>query len=282
MSTPVFLAVILAALLHATWNAVVKGGTDKHVSMTAVVIGHLPFALAVLPFVPSPAPESLPYLAAGIALHFGYQLFLLYSYKAGDLTQVYPIARGSAPLIVAAISVLFLGVTLSGMELLAIAVIGIGILSISLTRHQTGARNPRGAGLALITGCFIAAYSLVDGTGARVAGSPLGFYGWLAIGNAAVMAAFMAATSPTTLRDVALTAKRVFFLGGAASFGAYALVMWAFTKAPIPIVTALRESSIIFALIIGVLVLREKLNLAKLASTAFTLIGVALLRLAKP
>lgn len=282
MSTPVFLAVILAALLHATWNAVVKGGADKHVSMTAVVIGHLPFALAVLPFVPAPTLASLPYLGAGIALHFGYQLFLLHSYKAGDLTQVYPIARGSAPLLVAAISVLFLGVTLQPIELAAIAIIGVGILSISLTRHQTGTRNPRGAGLALITGCFIAAYSLVDGTGARAANSPLGFYAWLAIGNAAVMAAFMATTSPDTLRNVALNAKRVFFFGGAASFGAYALVMWAFTKAPIPLVTALRESSIIFALIIGVLVLREKLSLAKLASTGFTLIGVALLRLAKP
>ena len=282
MTTPVFLAVILAALLHATWNAVVKGGGDKHVSMAAVVIGHLPFALLVLPFVPAPDKASLPYLGAGIALHFGYQLFLLHSYKAGDLTQVYPIARGSAPLLVAAISVLFLGVTLQAVELTAIAIIGIGILSISLTRYQTGQRNPRGAGLALITGCFIAAYSLVDGTGARVASTPLGFYGWLAIGNAAVMAAFMATTSPGTLLRVARDAKRVFFLGGAASFGAYALVMWAFTKAPIPLVTALRESSILFALIIGVVFLREKLNPAKLASTAFTLVGIALLRLAKP
>lgn len=282
MTTPVFLAVILAALLHATWNAVVKGGPDKHVSMAAVVMGHLPFALAVLPFVPAPTPASLPYLGAGIALHFGYQLFLLHSYKVGDLTQIYPIARGSAPLLVAAISVLFLGVSLQPMELIAIFIIGIGILSISIARRQDGLRNRRGAGLALVTGCFIAAYSLVDGTGARLAGSPLGFYGWLAIGNATVMAGFLAIRTPTVLRDVTRHAKRVFFFGGAASFGAYALVMWAFTQAPIPLVTALRESSIIFALLIGVVILREKLNSAKLVSTAVTLIGVALLRLAKP
>lgn len=273
---------MLAAALHATWNAVVKGGSDKNASMAAVVIGHLPFALVVLPFVPAPALASLPYLIAGIALHFGYQLFLLYSYTAGDLTQVYPIARGSAPLIVAAISTLFLGVALHPTELLAITIIGLGILSVSLTRRQTGLRNPRGAVLALITGCFIAAYSLVDGTGARVAGSPLGFYCALAIGNAAVMAAFMASTSPGTLGAMVRNTKRVFIFGGAASFGAYALVMWAFTHAPIPLVAALRECSIVFALIIGVVVLREKLSLAKLASTAFTLIGVALLRLAKP
>lgn len=282
MTSPVFLVVILAALLHATWNAVVKSGADKHVSMAAVVIGHLPFALATLPFVPAPTMQSLPYLGVGIVLHFGYQLFLLHSYKAGDLTQVYPIARGSAPLLVAAISVLFLGEILQSSELAAISVIGIGILSITLTRHKTGQRNPKGAGLALITGCFIAAYSLVDGTGARLAASPLGFYGWLAIGNAAAMTAFVAATQPATLRNISLNAKHVFWLGGAASFGAYGLVMWAFTKAPIPLVTALRESSIIFALLIGVLVLREKLSLGKLTSTAITLIGVAMLRLAKP
>ena len=176
MSPTVFLAVLGAALLHACWNALVKGGSDKRVRMGAVVLGHVPFAAAALTFVPPPARESIPYL---IALHVGYQLFLLRSYESGDLTQVYPIARGSAPVIVALVSVGFLGVRLSRMELLAILVIATGILSLTLVRRADGQRNARAGLLALGTGGFIAAYSLVDGLGARVAGTALGFYGWL-------------------------------------------------------------------------------------------------------
>jgi drug/metabolite transporter (DMT)-like permease len=223
----------------------------------------------------------LPYIAAGMTLHFGYQIFLIRAYNAGDLTQVYPLARGSAPMIVAAVSAAFLGVTLAPMEITAVATIGLGILSMALVRKQNGQRNPQAAKLALITGCFIAAYSLVDGTGARTAGSPIAFYGWLAMGNAVLMALFVAATAPHQFRALATRGKRVFLIGGAASYAAYGLVIWAFTQSPIALVTALRETSIIFALLIGVVFLKEKLDAAKIASTAITLIGVALLRLAK-
>jgi len=281
MSLLVFCAVVAAALLHAVWNALVKGGSDKHLSMCAVVLGHMPLAVLVLLFVPAPAVESWPYLLAGIGLHIGYQIFLLHSYHAGDLTQVYPIARGTAPLLVAGVSVLFLGVTLTAPELLAIAVIGTGILSMSLVRQKDGLKNLRAARLAFITGCFIASYSLVDGLGARLAGTALGFYGWLAIGNGILFAAFTALTSPHVLRDVVVRAKPVFFFGGSASFAAYGLVIWAFTQAPIALVTALRETSIIFALLIGVFFLKERLDLVKVLATMATLLGAALLRFSK-
>lgn len=280
MSFTVFCAVIMAALLHASWNAMVKGAHDKQLNMIAVVIGHLPLALVALILSPTPTAASLPYLFAGMALHFGYQLFLLRAYHVGDLTQVYPIARGSAPMIVAAVSVGALGVSLQPIEIAAVITIGIGILSMAFVRSSNGQRNPQGAKLALITGCFIAAYSLVDGLGARVAGTALGFYGWLAVGNAALMLAFTAMRAPHQLRAMHISGKRVFVLGGSASFAAFALVIWSFTQAPIALVTALRETSIIFALLIGVVFLREKLSPAKLASTAITLLGVALLRLA--
>ncbi len=231
MSTIVFLAVMTAALLHAAWNALVKGGADKQVSMAAVVLGHMPLAIAVLPFVPTPDPASLPWLAAGIALHVGYQLFLQHAYRTGDLTQVYPIARGTAPLLVAGISVLFLGEHLEPLEMLAVLIIGSGILSMSLVRQSDGLRNMPAARLAFVTGCFIAAYSLVDGIGARAAGTALGFYGWLAIGNGLVIAAYMTLTAPHVLPAVLQQGKRVFLIGGSASFSAYALVVWAFTQA---------------------------------------------------
>jgi len=281
LPTVVFIAVLTAALLHAAWNGLVKGGADKHLAMAAVVLGHMPLAVLILPFVPSPDPASWPYLAVGIGLHVGYQLFLLNSYRFGDLTQVYPIARGTAPLLVAGISILFLGVELEAIEMLAVLTIGVGIISLSLTRQQSGGRNMQAALLAFVTGCFIAAYSLVDGTGARLAGTALGFYGWLAIGNGLVFAVFTAIKSPGLLAQIPLRAKRVFAFGGGASFAAYALVTWSFTQAPIALVTALREVSIIFALLIGVFFLGEKLNLAKVFSTAVTLLGAILLRFAR-
>lgn len=281
MDIIVFIAVICAALLHATWNAVVKGGRDKHLGMTAIVLGHAPLAALALPFVPIPAIQSWPWLAAGILLHLGYQFFLLASYRIGDLTQVYPIARGTAPLLVAAVSILFLGVELSPAELLAIAVIGIGIMSLSLVRQSDGLRNGRAAAMAFATGCFIASYSLVDGLGARQAGTAVGFYAWLSLINALIFALIMGLRRPGLLRRLPAEAKRAFLFGGSASFVAYALVIWSFTQAPIALVTALRETSIVFALLIGVFFLKERLDLIKLASTAMTLSGAILLRFSR-
>ncbi len=281
MTTTVFIAVIGAAVLHAVWNALLKDGHDKHLSMSAVVLGHAPYAVVALLFVPAPAPESWSYLLAGTLLHVGYQLFLLTSYRFGDLTQVYPIARGSAPILVAGVSVVFLGVHMEPLELLAVFVIAAGIISLSLVREQDGGRNIKAAGLAFTTGCFIAAYSLVDGTGARLAGTAIGFYSWLTIGNAIIFAAFMAWMKPGTIRQVLPRARKVFVVGGGASFAAYGLVTWAFTQAPITLVTALRETSIVFALMIGVFFLGEKLNLVKVMSTMITLFGAALLRFSK-
>jgi drug/metabolite transporter (DMT)-like permease len=281
MSGTVFIAVLTAALLHASWNALVKGGADKRLNMAGVVIGHVPAALLVLCFVPAPDPASYPYLLAGMLLHFGYQWFLLASYKIGDLTQVYPIARGSAPLLVALVSVAFLGVTLARIELLAILIIAAGILSIALVRGADGLRNRNAALLALITGCFIASYSLVDGLGARQAGTALGFYAWLGIANSIVFAIYLGVTTPQTLRDLPGKGRMVFLVGGTASFAAYALVIWSFTQAPIALVTALRETSIIFALLMGVGLMGERLSLGKVLSTMVTLLGVALLRFSR-
>ena len=281
MSLTVFLAVLGAAFLHAAWNAVVKGGADKRLGIGAVVLGHMPIALACLAFVPLPAAASVPYLAAGVAIHFVYQLSLMQSYRIGDLTQVYPIARGSAPLIVALVSVGFLGVTLSGVEMLAIVVIGAGILSLTLVRRADGLRNRAGALMALATGVLIASYSLVDGIGARLSGSSLAFYAWLSLINGCLMIIYLRVTAPGVIGQIVTRGRALFVVGGGASFVAYAIATWAFTQAPIALVTALRETSIVFALLIGVFFLKERLDLLKVFSTMTTLIGVAILRLGK-
>ncbi len=280
METHVFFAVLLAAGLHAGWNALVKSGRAKHVTMAAVVIGHLPLAMLALLLLDAPDPASWGWIAVGIRLHAFYQIFLVFAYQAGDFSQVYPLARGSAPLIVAGVSVLFLGVALSLSELLAVVLIGCGIISLALVRRHDGQRSPRAAFFALVTGCCIAGYTLVDGIAAQISGSPVAVFGWIALGNVVTFSAFMSLRHPGDLRAVFRGQLRTGLIGGSASFTAFAIVMWAFTQAPIPLVAALRETSIVFALLIGVFVFRERLDLTRLVATTLTLCGAALLKLA--
>ncbi len=272
--------VIGAAILHAVWNALVKSGADKTLGIAAVVMGQGVFALLALPFAAVPDWACWPWFVASIALHIGYQFFLGTAYRMGDLTQVYPIARGVAPLIVGGVSVTLLGVALEAMELIAIGIIAAGIMSLSLVRQRDGLRNRKAAMMALVTGCFIAGYSLVDGTGARVAGTALGFYAWSTLGNTALYMAIGSAVRPGFMRDLR-GMGRVVLIGGGASFIAYAMVVNAFMHAPIALVTALRETSIVFALLIGVAFMGERLDLPKVVSTMLTLIGAGLLRLSK-
>lgn len=281
MEPAVFLVVLFAAALHAAWNALVKGTGDPAVGITAVVIGHTPLALLALLLSPNPAVESWPYILGGALLHVGYQFLLLFAYRLGDLTHVYPIARGSAPILVALVSMSILGVHLAATEFLAVVIIGCGIMSLVLVRGADGLRNPQAALAAVATGLFIAAYSIVDGMGARLAGTSFGFYGWLSLINAALFAGIVQLWRPHVLLELPRTARPQLIAGGSASFATYALVTWAFTQAPIPLVTALRETSIVFALLIGVTFLREKLNLLKLVSTMITISGAVLLRLGK-
>lgn len=147
MTTSVFTAVILAALLHAIWNALVKAGTDKHATMLAVVLGHVPIALLILPFAPPIDVAALPWIISGVALHLGYQLFLIARYRAGDLTLVYPLARGSTPILVTAVSVIFLDISFSATELLGVLFITLGLVSLSLVRRGDGMRHPKAVGL---------------------------------------------------------------------------------------------------------------------------------------
>jgi len=277
MTTTVFAVVLFAALLHAAWNALVKGGADKAAGMMAVILGQGLCGLLLLPFAPLPTADSLPYLAAGVGLHLGYNIFLIQAYKVGEFTQVYPIARGVSPLLVVLGTALFFGVTFNSMEMLAVFVISVGIISTSLARRADGLFQRKAAVLALITGAFIAGYSIVDGHGARLAGSALAYYAWLSVLDACFFLVAGAVLRNGLIRR-SINLPLHLFVGGCASFVAYLLVIWAFTQAPIALVTALRETSIIFALLIGVGVLHERLSLAKVSSIAMTLIGAVLLR----
>ncbi|MCB1341951.1 MAG: hypothetical protein KDK24_12990 [Pseudooceanicola sp.] len=280
MTAATFALVLVAALLHAVWNALVKGGADKAAAMMAVVIGQGLFGALALPFAAAPDLASLPYMALGMALHIGYQTFLVAAYRIGDLTQVYPIARGASPLIVTAVSALLLGVSFTSWELAAILLIACGIASMSLARGAAGLVQGKAAGLALVTGGFIAAYSMSDGLGARVAGTALGYYGWVSLLNTFGFGLLARFIRPG-LVTAGLRQSKSLVIGGGASFVAYALVVHAFTLAPIALVTALRETSIVFALGIGVLFLGERITPVKIAATLATVAGAILLRLAQ-
>jgi len=281
MSLTVFIIVLGAAVLHAGWNGLVKHSQDKFLSMSAVVLGHTLFAVVPMMVLPLPDKASWPFIVSGALLHTGYQLFLLYSYRIGDLTQVYPIARGAAPLIVTFVSVVFLGVHFNQLQLLGILIIGIGVMSLVIVRGGSGMGNRYAGFMALATGCFIAAYSLNDGTGARLAGTAIGFYCWLTVLNSAFFGTIMWFLKPSAVKEVVTKGRKLAIIGGGGSFLAYALITWAFTQAPIALVTALRETSIVFALLIGVVFLKERVNLAKVVSVALSLFGAVLLRIAR-
>ena len=278
MELSVFLIVLVAALLHATWNAFVKADGDRLVFMAVMLTASGLFAAATLPFLPWPASASWPYIILSVALHQGYMMFLLLAYRVGDLSHVYPLARGSAPLIVAVLSLAAIGEELTGSSLLAVAMIGVGIMSLSFTRGVQQLRNPKAVSFALGTGLFIAGYTIIDGIGARLAGSAHAYAAWLFALEWAPFLLFALATLPRTAVAQAGRIWRQAALMGLMSLIAYWSVIWAMTVAPIALVAALRETSIVFAVLFGVLVLKERLSLARVAATLAALVGVVLLK----
>ena len=279
MSSTVFFAVILAALLHAIWNGMVKGFEDKVISISAIVFGHVPMAILVMLFLPSPTLESIPYIILSAIIHQGYQYYLISAYKIGDLTSVYPIARGTGPIVATLISITFLGLLISKFQILSIFLICFGIIILGLF-SKNSLKNNKTVVYSLATGFFIGLYSLVDGYGARISLSPLSFLGWSFILNAMIFPFVLKSMNYSNVFSrVIKEAKIIFWVGGTISYIVYGIIVWCFTKAPIPLVGALRETSIIFALLIGSLFLKEKLSLVKIISIFLIFIGVLLLKL---
>ena len=279
MSFIVFAAVVFAAVLHASWNAVAKSQSDKLLTMTALVFGSAFWGALLLPMTNAPHPQSYIYIAVGVVLHVGYQIVLQASYKLGDLSLVYPISRGTAPLIVMVFSVVVWQIDFEPVTLMGVVAIILAVFCLAFTKNGAGGRNPKAVVFALMTACFIASYSLTDGTGARLSGDPLGYYARLTIANGVFFIPFVLFKKPVLVMRAFQQQKMIMFFGGFASFAAFAIVMWAFTQAPIAMVTALRESSIMFAMMIGVFFFKEKFGLLKLAATILTLLGMILLRL---
>jgi drug/metabolite transporter (DMT)-like permease len=275
----VFLAVLAAAALHAGWNALIKIRLDPFLAMTLICFACGVIALPALAVTGLPRAAAWPWIIASVVIHLGYYLFLAEAYRRADMGQIYPIARGAAPLMTAGVSLLVVHDPISLGNGVGIALLGLGVLLISLRGHRhLVAPSHIAIGCAGLTAVTIAAYTIVDGIGARVAGDP----------NAYAAALFTVDAYPMLLLCLWWKGldgiKPAFgflvpgFVGGAMSLAAYWIAIWAMTVAPIAVVAAIRETSILFAGLIAVLFLKEPMTRVRAASAVLILAGLVCMR----
>ena len=280
MDTHVFFIIILASIMHITWNGMVKKYPDKVIALSGIVFGHVPLALIAIIFLPAPSVESIPYIIGSAFIHQGYQWYLLNSYQLGDLTKVYPIARGFGPIVATIISILLLGSMINNLAILSIFLISLGIMFIGIF-DQRNFKNIKILKYSLLTGFFIGSYSIVDGHGARASLSAITYMSWSFLLGAIMFSVLLKIKKYENIfKKVISDGKKIFFIGGSLSYLIYIIVVWGFTKAPIPMVAALRESSIFFSIFIGYFFLKEKITLVKIISVILIIIGVVSLKLA--
>ncbi len=278
MSIWVLVAVLGSALLHASWNALIKTGANKQTAMLIMTVWQGIIGLAIVVWLPFPDRQVWPWLLGSGVIHMFYQLFLAYAYEQGDLSRVYPLARGAAPMFVLITSYFLLSDQLNGAEVTGIAVLGLGIVLMArgvFTSGESRRLIPFAIGAAVAT----AGYTIVDGIGARIDGDALAYVGWLLL-----MAGFFYVPAILALKgpSIAVAPRKVWLQGAlpaAASLAAYTIAVWAMTIAPIALVAALRETSILFAVLIGWGAFNERMDRSKWLAAALIAAGVGLTRL---
>ena len=280
MENFVFLAVLFAAACHAGWNALIKVGLDPLSTTTLISLGAGLVALALVPLVGVPAWAAWPWLIASVIVHLCYFASLIESYRTGDLGQVYPIARGSAPLMTAAATTVFIGEKLSLIGWTGILSLVAGVLLLSARGGRELAEVDRRAiGFALFTALTICAYSVVDGIGARLSANPNAYSLWLFIGIAVVMLPYAIYRDGPDVIPAMQRFWRRGLAGGALQLLSYGIAIWAMTAAPIAIVATLRETSVLFGAVIAVVVLKEPLRAARIVAACLIVCGLILIRL---
>ncbi|MCF5722739.1 EamA family transporter [Pseudomonas syringae] len=266
--------VLFAALLHASWNALLRSGADRLWSMTVMCIAIAMVCIVAAAFMVPPAIESWGYALLSGLLHVGYNLFLVRSYRVGDLGQIYPISRGSSPVLITLGAAIFAGESISPGELLGVTLVSAGIISLAFKGRSLSVPS---LPYALGTGCFIAAYSVVDGIGARLSGAPLAYTVWMcALWGVLMPLVYIGLRGPRSLFSVrpgTVTAV----VGGLVSLLAYAMVIYAMNEAPLGAVSALRETSVLFALLIGYVFLGETLTARRLLACVVIASGAVII-----
>lgn len=278
MSLFVMLAVLGSAFFHALWNTLIKAGTNRMAATVILSLGEIPFGVAVAASRPMLAVEAAPWVLAAGCTHFFYKLFLTLAYQQGDLSRVYPIARGTAPLLVAVVSAGFLGEVLTPMEFAGIMVLGLGILMMAGGVIFAG-ENRKLIPFALGSAVATAIYTMIDAHGAKVSGDAVAYVAWVFIADGVIFSSVILAWKGPGF----LPKKRKPWVTGlvaaAASYVAYAISIWATTVAPVSLVAALRETSILFAVLMGWIFFHEKMTRTKALAALVIVGGVVLTRL---
>ncbi|MFF8510907.1 EamA family transporter [Streptomyces sp. NPDC015492] len=279
MTPLVTLAVLIAAVTHASWNALAHHIRDQLLSFTLISGGGALIGLVTALFVPLPAAAAWPYLAASALLHVGYMLLLMRSFSLGDFGQMYPIARGTAPLAVTALAAVFVDEVPDGWQLLGVAVACAGLTGLAVWGIRGTGRRPHWPALlaAGATGLAIAGYTVVDGVGVRASGTPLGYIAWLMVLEGLAIPAYALWTRRAALLPQLRPYAGRGLLGALLSVIAYGLVLWAQTKAPLAPVAALRESSIIVGAAIGAVLFKERFGGPRIAAAGLMAVGIGLM-----
>ena len=284
LSWPIVAAVLFGALLHASWNALIKSGPDKALDTALIHLLGCGVGAVLVLVVGLPRAAALPWAAASIVIHIGYYMTLVGAYRHGDLGFAYPLMRGTAPLLVALLSGQLIGEHVPLATWIGVAGISVGVLAIGLTRsaRETGSRR-HALGYAMANAAIIASYTMVDGIGVRASGNALQYVSLLFLIDGFPYFSIVLWQRRNAIAPVFAYLRGrwpVALLGACASMGAYGIALWAMTRAPVASVAALRETSVLFAALIGVFMLKERFRLQRAVGTGVIIAGVMALRLA--
>jgi len=271
--------VLFAALLHAGWNSFIRASSDKFRNTLLIVLGGAFWMLLLLPALPLPAVESLPYIGASVLIHAVYFSLVAFSYRDGELSFVYPLMRGLAPALSAIAAALFIGESSSSGGWIGVFLISLGILLLTGDSINSGSFRASPAIFAVGNACVIVLYTIVDGKGVRLSGNALSYTGWIFLLTAPILLALSAFGRGISISQSIKTGWRQGLLGGACTFASYAIALWAMTRAPIALVAALRETSVVFAAIIASSYLKEPVSRLRYASILTVFAGAVLMKI---
>ncbi len=281
MPGTIVLIVLLGALLHASWNAVVKSAGDKFLNAVVVMTCSMVMAMAILPFMSQPLAASWPYLATSAVLQAVYVWLIAKAYHGGDMSVAYPLMRGTAPLLVALVSLPLIGEALPLLRWLGVLAVSLGVLVMAFDSLRVAKAGGSTVATALINACFIAAYTVTDGIGVRKSGAPIAYTLWIFVLHALPLLLWALFTARKKLIEQFKSRWKAGIFGGIATVGSYGSALWAMSQnVPVAAVAALRETSILFAAALSVIVFKEAIGIWRLAGIAVILAGVALIRIA--
>ena len=276
VSLLIFGLLLFAAALHAGWNALVRRDPDRAAAAVSVAAGGAVVGIAVLPFLPPIAPAAIPFVLGSSSIHIVYYALVARAYRHGELSVVYPIMRGLAPLLVTIVTALFVEPATPA-EFAGVAIVATGIVTLGM---EGLARGGAGIGAALANAVVIACYTLVDGLGARVSAAPPAFTAWLLVGGGIATVGWRVIREGRPVIGKIVRRAPLGLAGGLMGFGAYGIALWAMTVAPIGVVAAVRESSVLIATALGAVFLHERFGALRWVAALLVVAGLALIKLA--